>query len=163
MFILAYQPTDSEEYEGVEEEFDDEASARRRGCAVIADNLGTDVRIEDEGGALLVDAEALRSYCLGAAGGGGVSYGGGSRGRQRIKVLVHVVGNGPGQWVIVRVKDSACGGSQGDSMIRAMQQAFGRPVCLMGDRRTYGPPHLTNQLRRADPRLMGWDSYTVTL
>lgn len=162
MFILTYDPTDPDEYEEVAEEFDDEASARGRGCAVIAENAGTNVRIENEQGTVTVDAESLKSYCTGTPGGGGL-YGRSSPGRRRIKVLVHVVGSGPGQWVIVRVNDSACGGSQGDSMIRAMQRAFGKPICLMGNRRSYGPPNLTNQLRNADPRRMSWDSYTVTL
>lgn len=165
MFVLTYDSTNPDGYEELEEEFDDEVSARSRGCTVIAESVGTNVRIEDEQGTLLVDAESLKTYCSGASGGGGggASYGGSLPGRQRIKVLVHVVGNGPGQWVIVRVKDSACAGSQGDNMIRAMQRAFGKPICLMGDRRTYGPPSLTNQLRNADPRRMNWDSYTVTL
>ena len=166
MFILTYDPTDPDEYEEVGEEFDDEASARGRGCVVIAENVGTNVRIESEQGAVIVDAESLNSYCNGApggGGGGGTSYGRSPAGRRRIKVLVHVVGSGHGQWVIVRVNDSACGGSQGASMIQAMQLAFGKPVCLMGTRRTYGPPNLTNQLRNADPRRMSWDSYTVTL
>lgn len=164
MFVLTYEPAEPGEEDSLEEEFESEAEARARGCDLLINGEAIRASVVDETGATVVGVDELRSHYENQRSGSGSGFRvPARRGTQRVNVLVHVVGSGAGQWVIVRVKDSATYGEQAERMLRALQMAFKKPVCLMGDRRSYGPPNLTSQLKRADPRRMGWDRYTVTL